>query len=255
MVMLSVKKIFLLLTLFFCANISFAGVTISGTRIIFNGNEKEVSVRTTNKGKVPALVQVWIDEGKVNADVNTVKTPFLITPPVYRVEPGKGQSLRLIYNGMELPQDRESLFWFNLLEVPPAKNEQNKNQLEIAFRTRIKIFYRPQALKESSMEVFKHLKWDVVSDASKGTGIKVTNPTPYYFSLDTGKFTIGNTQYLMNMDTVAPGKSETFYAFKQKAPAGNVSQMIIRVLNDYGAGVEKKLVRSATEEFTEVTNK
>ena len=228
-------------------------MTISGTRIIFPGNEKEISVRTNNKGKIPALVQVWIDDGKANADVNTVKTPFLITPPVYRVEPGKGQSLRLIYNGMTLPQDRESLFWFNLLEIPPAPPGQSKNVLELAFRTRIKIFYRPQGLKDNSVELFKSLKWEVVTDASKGTGIKISNPTPYYFSFDSGTFTIGNAKYPMNMDMVGPGYSETYFSDKQKAPAGTVSQITARLLNDYGAGIEKKLTRSATG-YTETTS-
>ncbi|WP_179141328.1 fimbria/pilus periplasmic chaperone, partial [Cronobacter sakazakii] len=77
-----------------------ASMTISGTRIIFPGNEKDVSVRTNNKGSQPALVQVWVDDGKTDSDINQVKVPFVVTPPVYRVEPGRGQSVRLVYNGM-----------------------------------------------------------------------------------------------------------------------------------------------------------
>lgn len=240
------KKFFLLLVLFSYCRLSTAGVTISGTRIIFPGNEKELSIRTNNKGDKPALVQIWIDDGKANANLNTVKVPFLVTPPVYRVEPGKGQSLRLIYNGMALPQDRESLFWFNLLEIPPVnKNLPAKNRLELAFRTRIKIFYRPQNLKENSIEVFNRLQWSTVSDPKKGTGIKITNPTPYHFSFDTGTFTIGNKKYFMNMDVVAPGYSETFYADKSAAPGGNVSQLTVYLLNDYGAAVEKTMVNQS----------
>ncbi|WP_234007321.1 fimbria/pilus periplasmic chaperone [Cronobacter malonaticus] len=97
-----------------------ASMTISGTRIIFLGSEKDVSVRTNNKGNQPALVQVWVDDGKTDSNINTVKVPFVVTPPVYRVEPGRGQSVRLVYNGMVLPQDRESVYWFNMLEIPPA---------------------------------------------------------------------------------------------------------------------------------------
>ncbi len=52
---------------------------------------------------------------------------------------------------------------------------------------------------------------------------------------------------------VGPGYSETYYADKQKAPAGAVSQITARLLNDYGAGIEKTLTRSATG-FTEVTS-
>lgn len=240
------KELFLLLVLFSCAHSSIAGVTIMGTRVIFPGNEKEISIRTNNKGDKPALVQIWIDDGKANADLNSVKVPFLVTPPVFRVEPGKGQSLRLIYNGMSLPQDRESLYWFNLLEIPPVnKNITAKNRLELAFRTRIKIFYRPHNLKENSIEVFNRLQWSTVSDPKKGTGIKITNPTPYHFSFDTGTFTLGDKKYFMNMDMVSPGYSKEFYADKGAAPAGNISQVTVYVLNDYGTAVEKTMLNQA----------
>ncbi len=116
-------------------------MTISGTRVIFPAAEKEVSIRTNNKGVQPALVQVWVDDGKTNANINSMKLPFMVTPPVFRVEPGKGQTVRMIYNGMALPQNKESVFWFNMLEIPAVKKEGNtQNKLELAFRTRIKVF-------------------------------------------------------------------------------------------------------------------
>ena len=113
------KLITAFVSLIFIAHSAYAGMTISGTRVIFPGNEREKTVRTTNKGTTPLLVQVWVDDGGKNDDINNIKVPFTVTPPVYRIEPGKGQSIRLIYNGMSLPQDRESVFWFNLLEIPP----------------------------------------------------------------------------------------------------------------------------------------
>lgn len=246
-----ITKFVLLLVLLSTSQLSIAGVTISGTRIIFPGGQSEMSVRTNNKGDKPALVQIWIDDGKANADMNNVKVPFLVTPPVFRVEPGKGQSLRLIYNGMALPQDRESLFWFNLLEIPPAnKDNQDKNRLELAFRTRIKIFYRPQNLKDSSVTVFDRLQWSVVNDPQKGTGIKITNQTPYYFSFDTGTFTVSGKKYSMNMNYITPGYSETYYSDKGAAPAGTVSQITANLLNDYGAAIEKTLINQGGN-FTE----
>jgi len=39
---------------------SMAAMTIAGTRVIFPGGEQEVTVRTTNKGDKPTLVQVWV---------------------------------------------------------------------------------------------------------------------------------------------------------------------------------------------------
>lgn len=238
------KKFFLLSALFSASTASIAGVTIAGTRIIFPGNEREMSVRTNNKGNLPALVQVWIDDGQANENINQVKTPFIITPPVFRIEPGKGQSLRLIYNGMALPQDRESLFWFNLLEIPPMTKTQDKskNNLELAFRTRIKILWRPQTLEENSVKTFKRLKWEIANDSKKGAGIRITNPTGYYYSFDTGTITQGGKKYDVNMDMVAPGHTETWYAGSASAAGGSVTQITVKLLNDYGSPVEKTLI-------------
>lgn len=50
-----------------------AGVIISGTRVIYNENEKEVTVKISNEGKVPVLIQNWIDTGNVDANLKLFK--------------------------------------------------------------------------------------------------------------------------------------------------------------------------------------
>lgn len=207
-------------------------MTISGTRIIFPGNEKELNVRTNNKGVNPSLVQVWVDDGDANADVNSIKVPFMVTPPVFRVEPGKGQSVRMIYNGMALPQDRESVFWFNMLEVPPViKNSDKVDRLELAFRTRIKIFYRPKALSSSGVGEVDKIKWEVLGN---NTGIRVTNPTPYYLSFDGADVQLGGKPVALNTDMIAPFASQDFL-LKNKGSVAGMSGVNFRLLTDYGS--------------------
>ncbi len=92
----------------------------------------------------PSLTQVWVDDGRVQNQPEKDAAPFIVLPPIVRIEPGKGQSWRLVFNGSRLPQDRESLFWFNLLDIPPEpKNGKTDNYLQLAIRSRIKLFYRP----------------------------------------------------------------------------------------------------------------
>ncbi|WP_380182297.1 molecular chaperone [Kalamiella sp. sgz302252] len=225
----------------FSAASSLASMTISGTRIIFPGNEKEVTIRTNNKGSKPALVQVWVDDGDINADLNETDVPFITTPPVFRVEPGKGQSVRLIYNGSELPQDRESIFWFNLLEVPPLyKDTANVDRLELAFRTRIKIFYRPKTLTSSSAGQMEKIQWQVLPG---NKGVSVINNTPYYLSFDRAALQNGGGSGELDTAMVAPFGSASFL-LKKGAMAG-VTGATIRLINDYGAAIEKKLILSA----------
>lgn len=123
-----------------------ASVVISGTRVVFPSNEREVTIKLTNDGKTPALVQTWIDAGDQNASPETINVPFTLTPSMFRMEPNKGQTLRMIYTNEPLPTDKESLFWLNVLEIPPKANDgADRNELQIALRTRIKIMFRRKA--------------------------------------------------------------------------------------------------------------
>lgn len=224
---------------------SMAAMTIAGTRVIFPGGEQEVTVRTTNKGDKPTLVQVWVDDGRSDADVNTMKVPFIITPPVYRVEPGKGQSLRLIYNNMVLPTDRESVFWLNMLEIPPVYKGPAKDRLELAFRTRIKIFYRPKSLDKATSKLgAKDLKWTVVKQEKK---VKVNNPTPYYYSFDTMTLFSGVQKVKVNAEMVAPFSSSEFVFSKNSPTITNLTGGEFSLLNDYGAAVIGKLKAKGDE--------
>lgn len=210
-----------------------AAMTISGTRIIFPGNQKEQVVRTNNKGSKPALVQVWVDDGTTNKNINEMKVPFLATPPVYRVEPGKGQSVRLIYNGMTLPQDRESVFWFNMMEIPTVnKSSEDKPRLELAFNTRIKIFYRPQSLFSSSSDEFKKLTWEIYK---QGKGITVGNPTPYYFSFESGYVIKGNNKNELKTEMIPPFSSRVFTPEKKGGGIEATAEIHLHLINDYGA--------------------
>lgn len=120
-----------------------ASMVIDGTRIIFPATKRDR--RPGHQyGETPSLTQVWVDDGRVQNQPEKDAAPFIVLPPIVRIEPGKGQSWRTVFNGSRLPQDRESLFWFNLLDIPPEpKNGKTDNYLQLAIRSRIKLFYRP----------------------------------------------------------------------------------------------------------------
>lgn len=101
-----------------------AGIVITGTRVIYPGEQREITVQLTNNGDVPALAQSWIDEKPDTENVAKARSPFLLTPPVARVNPGKGQSLRIRLIEQGLPQDRESLYWLTVLELPPSRRRE-----------------------------------------------------------------------------------------------------------------------------------
>jgi chaperone protein EcpD len=121
-----------------------------------------------------------MDAGTEKAVPANIAVPFVLTPPINRVDAGKSQSLRITYLGSPpLPQDKESVFWVNVLEVPAKSKgiKEDQSRLNIAFRSRIKLFYRPAGLKGNSLQAIKELQWQPAGD-----GVNVTNPTPYYVS-------------------------------------------------------------------------
>ncbi|MBK5143112.1 fimbria/pilus periplasmic chaperone [Budviciaceae bacterium BWR-B9] len=199
-----------------------AGVVITGTRVVYPAGEREVMVKIDNKGDKPVLIQSWVDDGDPEATPETAKAPFTITPPVNRVNAGKGQTLRLMFTGEDLPKDKESVFWLSVLEVPPRAKEQ-KNQLQMAFRSRIKVFYRPQALPGDANIAGESVTWRKV----KG-GVEAKNPTPYYVSLANiasdkeGKNLVGEG------GMIAPNSTQ-FFPMKN-----SLSTIYPSYINDYG---------------------
>jgi chaperone protein EcpD len=98
-----------------------ASVTISGTRVVYPLGQREVTVKLDNDSLHPSLVQVWMDDGKAAAKPGDIQVPFVITPPIFRMEPKKSQVLRVMYSGEPLPSDRESVYWLNVLDIPPKQ--------------------------------------------------------------------------------------------------------------------------------------
>ncbi|MBF4180419.1 fimbrial biogenesis chaperone, partial [Lelliottia nimipressuralis] len=84
-----------------------AGLTVGGTRVVFFGNKKEVPLTVTNSQNSSVyLIRSWVESTD-----KAVKAPFIITPPLFRIDPGQENALRIAQSSNTLPQDKESLFW------------------------------------------------------------------------------------------------------------------------------------------------
>lgn len=194
-----------------------AGVIIGGTRVIFDDTKKEASITITNADKTPYLIQSWIDMPGNTAN----KAPFIVTPPLYRLDGGQKNIERILMAGT-LPQDRESLFWLNIKAIPAATKQNNT--LQIAVKTRIKLIYRPVSLKKSTPdEQATKLTWRRV-----GNHLQVTNPTPYVINFN--EITVGGKK-LAEVSYVLPGATATF----ELIPGVSGSAITFKVINDFGS--------------------
>ncbi|WP_337261279.1 MULTISPECIES: fimbrial biogenesis chaperone [unclassified Serratia (in: enterobacteria)] len=193
-----------------------AGVIVGGTRLIYDGAKKESSLGISNPDKVPYLIQSWVD----SQDGDTSKVPFIITPPLFRLDGGQDNILRVVRAGGNLPTNKESLYWLNIKSIPSA--EKKDNTLQIAIKTRIKLIYRPQGLPGSLEEAAKALTWQ-----RSGNAVQVTNSSPYYVTFFKVKV---NGNQIKNATMVAPQSSARF-----ELPAGvSGGALSWEIINDYG---------------------
>ncbi|ORM69024.1 fimbria/pilus periplasmic chaperone [Pantoea rwandensis] len=179
------KNAFSLVVLSFMTQSALAAISLDRTRIIYPGTEKSVSLTVSNKNnELPYLAQGWLEDENENKLES--HSAFIVVPPVQRIEPKsetqvKVQSLVATDAFKKLPQDRESLFYFNLREIPPRSDKPNV--LQIALQTRIKLFYRPAALAESASAQHAAPFQEKLLLTKKGDKYWVKNPTPYYITL------------------------------------------------------------------------
>ncbi|MDR3427334.1 MULTISPECIES: fimbrial biogenesis chaperone [Silvimonas] len=220
-----------------------ASVVIGGTRVVYNAADHEETLKITNKGKLPALTQTWVDSGDAQVSPTNTAVPFTITPPVSRIDPDKMQTLRIFYTGEPLPQDKESVFWLNVLEIPPAPDsakadqKTEQNYLQMAVHSRIKLFYRPKDLKGAADEAPAKVKWQLVKDGA-GQALEAYNPTPYHVSLAGVEARSGKAHASFEEGgMIAPGATQRFALKGTITPTADAS-VHYRAINDFGGVAE-----------------
>lgn len=215
-----------------------ASVTIMGSRIIYASTASSVDVQLKNSDNFPYVVQTWFDDGDVNArPQESSAVPFIATPPLFRIQPKAGQVVRIVFSKTKtLPEDRESVYWFNALQFPPANvgGDRQQNKMLVVLRTRIKLFYRPAALGVPG-DLAKKLQVRAVSDAKNGAGVEITNPNPWFASVSNLSASVNGVSHSLTADMVAPFSSQTFwFNGKARVPQGNGS-VKVTLVNDQGA--------------------
>lgn len=159
-----------------------ASISIGSSRIIFLDTEKSQSVEINNRSpNQPYLINIGISE---SLSTTPSDDTFIATPALFRMEAGENNKVRILKKTNILPQDRESVFYFNVLAIPASKSVgDNGNNitgsLQVATGNTIKLFYRPNGLSITQKEAMGKLQF-----SRQGNNVRVSNPTPYFISLN-----------------------------------------------------------------------
>jgi len=154
-----------------------AAIALDRTRVVFDGSQNSVSLSVSNQNQqLPYLAQGWIEDDQGNK----IQSPLTVLPPVQRIEPGKPSQVKIqaLPAAKLLKQDRETVYYFNLREIPPKSTKPNT--LQIALQTRIKLFYRPASI---AMDKSASPPQEQITLIKQGDKFVVNNPTPYYVTL------------------------------------------------------------------------
>lgn len=200
-----------------------AAISIDRTRVILYGDEKSSPVNVINHSKtLPYLAQTWLE----NEAGDKISSPLTVLPPLQRVEKDSTVQIRVVPlpESAKLPQDRESLFFFNLQEIPPKSDKPNTIQL--ALRLKVKLFYRPAELKSQAETIWQN---KLILEPSK-QGLRLVNPTPFFIILP--EIMSGTSSLLGNEDSVTlkPKSDAILSDFQLKT-----QKISLKYINDYGA--------------------
>ncbi|EOV0895138.1 TPA: fimbria/pilus periplasmic chaperone [Pseudomonas aeruginosa] len=114
---------------------------IEGSRVIYQGSDKEASINVVNRSGLETVMQ-----SRVSIPDERDDAPFITIKPLTLISPNGQQMLRVLHAGQSLPEDRESLFWLNILDIP--RNPRQADTRKFAIRQRLKLFYRPARLSQ-----------------------------------------------------------------------------------------------------------
>ncbi len=214
---------------------SHAALNIDRTRIVFNSKDKVISLDVFNNSDAPYLGQSWIED----ENEQKITSPLAALPLLQRIESNQRKTVKISTMGdtSELAKDRDTLFYYNLLEIPP-KTTEYQNSIKFALHSKMKIFYRPEGIKYTGSEIWQR----DMTIARNGNTLTFNNLSPYYIVIvfigRTASDAYSSDEYLLNLKPFSQA------SFNSPKPIGNILSM--GFVNDYGGYITFDYTCSAT---------
>lgn len=211
-----------------CLPHAYAALTIHTTRIVYDSAQRNASVIIGNPSNRVYAAQAWVN---TKADDPSITVPLIASPSIFRLKAGSERVVQLAKLPNDLPSDRESLFFFNLQEIPEAQATE-QNSLNIALRTRIKVFYRPSQLSSTPEQTLKDLRFSMKTINGRAH-LHIVNPTPYHYTFSRLELSGGGQKHSLSEADMLTPMSEESYPVPEELRASDL-QVELSVITDYG---------------------
>ncbi|ENY5536611.1 fimbria/pilus periplasmic chaperone [Salmonella enterica] len=182
---------------------------LGATRIIYQPGQAGATLSATNPQSFPVLVQSQV----FNEDRKT-QAPFVVTPPLFRLDPGQRNVLRILGAGGSKTVKQESLYWLCVTGIPPKDGdvwaEERKEgtaplaqvNMDVSTHMCIKLINRPAGLNSNLMQAASSLHW-----TREDKGVVARNDSPYYISFSSLEV---DGRRADHPDYIAPFSARTF---------------------------------------------
>lgn len=233
------SKVFILATLLsgLFAQSASAALALDATRYVYEGNKVAISATVNSETEHEFGGQVWVD----NIIEKDTRPTFIATPSFFKIKAKGRQVFRIMKVSDHMPQDKESVYWLNLQEIPPKLKGSG---ISMAIRTRVKLFYRPEKLIEGRANAEQNMTIEHLPGKQF-----LVNSTPYIFAigsvLDVNDKPVTFTK--KEQDTLAmfmPGDKVNITGFKVKSvfalnDFGNMSHFVLNNNDQVGNTLKK----------------
>lgn len=214
------------------SNLAMSAIQLSSTRAIYNETDRSVSINVINKSEKPHLVQTWIESSEGIME----DAPFIIVPPVARVERDEGQVYRIYRTEDKITGDSEKIYWINFLDIPPrSKENDNDNIMQFAIRTRIKLFYRPSEIDSLKKDFAKDTSWRSIKKTSGETVLTCFNNSLLNYSISSFRL---SEDRIYRVGGVCPAQGSNDFNLGVVDKHLSFNDLSVDVVNDYG-GIDK----------------
>lgn len=209
------------------------GFEIGATRVIYHHDSPSVSFWIKNDHQYPIIAQAKV----LNSDKKS-KAPFIITPPVLRVDSEMQTRLRVIPISPPMNKDTEELYWICIKGVPPKgelndSNQTSKNisqfNINIITNSCIKLISRPNKINMTVKDAVQKIDVKV-----QGERLEIYNKSPMHINISSAK--INSKKIEIPNGYIEPYSNESI-RFKVKKG----DEMQLSILNDYGAEIIHKI--------------
>lgn len=216
---------------------------LNKTRLIISETSGDATLNIINNSDKPVLIQNWIDSEDVRKKPEDIESPFLVLPSIFKLGEKKSYPIRvqLLNTQSTLKNDRENLYWLNVLEIPPKPPKGSGKTLQAALRTRIKLLYRPKAIeKYFSEDAIKEMSVTQIK-CQQTMCLNLVNNSLFHITIN--KIITSTHKNVLNLPNEGIISPLSTLEIPWDADFGTPET--IEWIDDYGTKNEHKLLRSS----------